>query len=88
MTPSIGRIVHYVLNHGKSEGQHRPAIIIETCEHLFGAGVYSREECQLMVFVDGSNDGTPWHGLPIWATSVPHDEDGTPGTWHWPERVA
>lgn len=86
MNPTIGRIVHYVLGGGRSEGQHRPAIIIDECNHRFGVNGYTREECQLMVFPDGTNDGFPTTA-PMWATSVPHDEETkAPGTWHWPER--
>jgi hypothetical protein len=94
MTPTIGRIVHYVMTPTEragslgAAGQHRPAIIIAPCNERFNTTSYTREECQLAVFIDGSNDipgNTP--GGTLWATSVPHDEDCAPGTWHWPERV-
>ena len=47
----------------------------------------------LLVFPDGSNDikfegrHGGWSVAPFWFTSVAHDAAGTPGTWHWPERV-
>ena len=82
--PSIGRIVHYVLESGPYKGQHRPALIVRTWGDLPTSAV------QLQVFTDSpqtqdSNDCLP----PVmWATSRLQDDTGEKlGSWHWPERV-
>lgn len=88
-----GRIVHYVLEDGRSKGQHRPAIVVRDWKQENGL-------CQLQVFTDGLNDGfESGHYLHepgaaftlpqnvIWRTSVHYDENKEPGTWHWPERA-
>ena len=84
MKPSAGRIVLYVA----PEGMTRPALIIGPCTEIFPGSAYTREECQLHVFFDGTNDWPFDHSgnriaLDPWRTSVPHDEDKKPGTWHW-----
>lgn len=83
-----GRIVHYVLPDGRSEGEHRPAIVVK----VWGAddGV-----CNLQVFTDYTNDYDPEEhpNQPrangsngnFWATSVQHDAEKSSGTWHWIE---
>ncbi len=75
--PTIGRIVHYVLDDVMDE--HRPAII---------ARVFSPVMVNLQVFVDGQNDsGLVQVGSLLWKSSVEHDEEfKATGTWHWPER--
>lgn len=78
---SVGRIVTYVLPDGKNKGERRPAIVVR---------VWSETTVNLQVFTDG--DGNPENndGLPsvLWQTSRQHDEENrSPGTWHWPERV-
>ena len=89
MKPSAGRIVFYV----SPEGVTRPAIIIAVCNDIFAGAPYKRDECQLNVFWDGTNDGLTdgKSGLCIapnaWRTSVPYDEKKSVGTWHWPPRV-
>lgn len=87
--PSMGRIVHYVA----PEGVTRPAIIIAPCIERFPGSNYTRDECQLHVYFDGTND-MPWSPerkmaeVPNpWRTSVPYDENKAVGTWHWPPRV-
>lgn len=88
---SEGRIVHYVLDAGRSKGQHRPAIVVRDWKQENGL-------VQLQVFTDGWNDGfnevhQGEHGIVtlssnvIWRTSVHYDENHEPGTWHWPERA-
>ena len=81
--PSIGRIVHYVLEHG-GEIHHRPAIIV----HVWSPGHFMGTS-QLQVFTDG--DGGAYNdGLPnvVWRTSVVQDEaEKKAGTWHFPEYV-
>lgn len=80
MTPTIGRIVHYVL----ANGEHRPGIIVRTWPT-------DDEKVNLQLFVDGSNDcaAEPQANYStgvIWKTSAPHDEEKKPNSWHWPER--
>lgn len=79
-TPSIGRIVHYVLNAGRNAGEHRPAIIVR---------VWPGDLVNLQVFPDSNEDGTSNDCLPVpmWQTSIRFDADGANHTWHWPERV-
>lgn len=79
--PSIGRVVHYVLEAGPHQGEHRPALVVR---------VWSDEMVNLQVFTDGSNDYYPNQGpepLTLWRTSKHLDPDCAPGTWHWPEYV-
>ncbi len=91
-----GRIVHYVLPDGNSQGEHRPAIVTK---------VWSQSDDEatvnLSVFTDHANDYALHkpdvhqdsqnanlfggeYGL-MWATSVVYDETKQPGTWHWIE---
>ena len=61
---------------------HRPAIIVETwkCETQNDPAKWA---VNLVVFMDGMNDGYPNNTL--WKTSVVYSpKELTPGTWHWP----
>lgn len=95
MKPSSGRIVLYVSSEHGSEVVIRPAVVIATCNDRFPGSNYTREECQLHVLWDGTNDAIGPRCYPLagpvapspWRTSVPHDEGKAPGTWHWPPRV-
>jgi hypothetical protein len=84
--PSIGRVVHYVLEAGPHQGDHRPAFIVRVWDDTPGM-------VNLQVFTDGENDQYPHNSPPsgapmvIWRTSVHRDDTGKPGTWHWPEYV-
>lgn len=79
-----GRIVHYVLPHGSSAGEHRPAIIVK----VWGSGYsYPDGTVNLQVFTDGMNDGENYAQPPLWMTSVLHDPNGAPDTWHWIEKA-
>ena len=82
--PSIGRLVHYVLEDGPSKGQHRPALIVR----VWGDPTNPESYVNLQVFVDGTNDGPYANGM-AWRTSVQPDHSATPQphTWHWPEYV-
>jgi hypothetical protein len=72
--PTIGRIVHYVVD--RDLGEHRPAIVTH---------VWDDTLCNLQVFTDGQNDQSEL-GM-FWQSSVENDEDyKETGTWHWPER--
>lgn len=90
-----GRVVHYVLESGRSKGAHRPAIVVRDWKQ-------ENELVQLQVFTDGSNDGFEVTHLinaggheaiikitqnSIWRTSVHYSEDKEPGTWHWIEKA-
>ncbi len=90
LTP--GRLVHYVYRddeagvHSYCAGESRAAIIVRLFEHKGG----DQGVANLLVLPDGSNDllllteGTQHGYEPIlWRTSVRHDPDQTPGTWHW-----
>lgn len=90
--PTIGKIVHFVLEHGA----HRPALI---------TNAWDEPLCNLTVMLDQSrdleSDGTVDRAMvntgramnlsvpgTIGIGSVAQDEDDkAPGTWHWPERV-
>ena len=68
--PTIGRIVHYVLD-GYLE-DHRPAIVV----FEYGTMV------DLQVFTAGAgSQGTTWK-----ADVEHDEEFKETGTWHWPER--
>lgn len=73
LKPYIGQIVGYVLPDGRSNGQVRPAIIVN---------VWTDEMVNLQVFIDDSND-YPYATAPVWVTSVHYDESKSGRTWHW-----
>ncbi len=90
-----GRIVHYVLESGRSKGAHRPAIVVRDWKQSNGL-------VQLQVFTDGWNDEFKDTHLvrigeqdtvvvisqnTIWRTSVHYSEDKEPSTWHWIEKA-
>ncbi len=91
-----GRIVHYVLESGRSKGAHRPAIVVRDWKQSNGL-------VNLQVFTDGFNDefendvramqsngeAVAMHQTAntIWRTSVHYSEDKEPGTWHWIEKA-
>lgn len=85
MTPSVGRIVHYV-SYGTPNGEYgkecRAAIVTEVLEFEPGSAEEHRAgEVGLCVF-------NPT-GLFL-NRGVPHNENVVErpgGTWHWPERV-
>lgn len=81
--PSIGRIVHYVLETGRGAGQHRPALVVN---------VLPDDRVNLVVFIDGRNDlvtADQEEVLLLHKFTVSHDRaDKAEGTYHWPEYVA
>jgi hypothetical protein len=94
-TPSIGRIVHYVLDASPDKTVVRPAMVVH---------VWSPEMLNLQVFTDGNNDhpylepseqagrdGTPGKAARciVWRTSVHECPADAPvvGHWFWPPRV-
>ncbi len=73
-----GRIVHYVLNEGPKQGEHRPAIVVKVWRTADGKT--PENGCsQLLVFTDKTNDVL---NAVLYKTSVTFDESCTPGTWH------
>jgi hypothetical protein len=82
-----GRMVHYVLPDGPGAGEHRAALVVRVWR---SNGAPPENGCaNLQVFMDGTNDA-PAGGSARWVewrTSVVHDPDGAPGTWHWIERA-
>ena len=81
--PSIGRIVHFVLADGQNSGQHRPAIVLRCWGDTPGASV------NLLVFLDGENDGALDGNSVVWVTSVTPApaESNTVRSYHFPEYV-
>ncbi|MBA2285849.1 MAG: hypothetical protein H0W02_10220 [Ktedonobacteraceae bacterium] len=89
---AVGRIVHYVLESGRSQGDHRPAIVVRDWKQDNGL-------VNIHVFTDGLNDGlesssyNPEQNVvfpvisTIWRTSIHYSEEKEPGTWHWPEKA-
>lgn len=71
-----GRIVHYVSYNGK----HQAAIVTGT----YTAGAETADLTVFWNIEDAKGDKT---GGVSFHFRVQHDESGTPGTWHWPERV-
>lgn len=76
MTPGIGRIVHYVLTKGPSEGESRAAIITFAEE--------GSDKISLTAFPAADRDGM---GATFSAFNVPFSENREPGTWHWPKTA-
>lgn len=80
---TAGRMVHYVLPDGRSQGEHRPAIVVR----VWDIPSYPAGTINLQVFTDGSNDGKDYAAGTVWKTSVHYSEDKEPGTWHWIEKA-
>jgi len=87
--PTIGRIVHYVLDRGRAVGRCRPALVVNVMDD-------ASPIVNLVVLLDGPNDigakdvhPTPDDPAPVVMRvgSVHSDNAGrSPGSWHWPER--
>lgn len=73
LTP--GRVVHWV----KSEGEHRPAIVVAVLET---AGLVN-----LIVFMDGERDGYAADNCGQWLEARQFDPVGAVNTWHFIERA-
>lgn len=89
MTPSVGRIVHYVA-YGTPKGEFpanvcRAALLTEvgrqpTDDMPEELRFHLARECASVCVVNPT-------GL-FFNSNIPHDEETKrPGTWHWPERV-
>ncbi|RYG67740.1 hypothetical protein EON80_12990 [bacterium] len=95
--PSVGRIVHYVLE----DGEHRPAMVTEVpglqAAGLDGNGVMNTVIASFDSGIIGLNvflsPHDEWGGEAVtstvaYAPGTPFDESGTEEhSWHWPERV-
>jgi len=82
--PSIGRIVHYVLDAGPHAGEQRPAVIVRVW------GEQPDSLVNLQVFTDSDQGGYSNDALPPvwWRESRKQDPTGRIlGTWHWPEKA-
>ena len=76
MTPTVGRIVHYVLHDGPHQGFHRPALVV----------AHSGMTVNVQVFTDGNKTHGDLMPNVFWRYNVAFDPDGKQvGTWHWPE---
>lgn len=85
-----GRIVHFVLPDGPNKGAHRPAIIARVWRRNLPDGTQIAPEdgySNLVVFMDGTNDGDQFAGCVRWETSVTFSDDPQPRTWHWIEKA-
>ncbi len=81
---SVGRVIHYVLKEGRSAGQHRPGIIVNTFGQADAQIVNAR------IFLDWSNDADNEFARDLegHAFSAPRDDEGKElGSWHFPEFV-
>jgi hypothetical protein len=86
--PSLGRIVHYVLDgRGREPGGHRAAMITYVHGLAGDAGKGGLSCVDLFVFKSASADaggsGTPGFGAP----AVRYSAEPVENTWHWPEYV-
>ena len=82
LNPTVGRIVHYVLDKGPHCGAHRPAIVVD---------VFENRAVALQVVTSGHKGDTPaGDEAPnvFWKPKCQQDEDRKlVGTWHWPEKT-
>jgi hypothetical protein len=84
-----GRVVHYVMDRGRYQGEHRPATVVKVWRGADGQA-QANGVCQLQVLYDGTNDIPDAVGAHMfWATSVIYADpaENKPGSWHWPERA-
>lgn len=80
MTPSVGRIVHYV-SRGSADG-----IFGKTCRAAIITDIVDRDRDAVAICVMNPT-GLFFHGDCEYADPGDYPESMTPGTWHWPERV-
>ena len=74
LTPGVN--VHYVIN----EKENRPAIVTKVLDPESGI-------CNLVVFMDGPNDGFSASDSVRWIEKVIHDIRSGVDTWHFWEPV-
>lgn len=78
MRPSVGRVVHYVAR-GSADGVFPPACRAATVTEVAGG------DDMLIGACVQNPTGLFFHSVA--AGGVAYDQDKTPGSWHWPERV-
>lgn len=89
MTPSVGRIVHYV-SYGTPGGEYasvcRAAVITEVCDSKWTCDKGDGCACLCVLNPTGQffNTHVAYHPG---ATVDTYTGQHKPGTWHWPERV-
>jgi hypothetical protein len=85
--PSVGRIVHYVLEDGPNKGEHRWAPRLLQQAWAIIVRVWTERPpftLQLQVFTDSDGpDGNDRLPNVVWKTSRVMGTE--PGTWRWPE---
>lgn len=89
ITPSVGRIVHYVLSdtdvasindqRSKSGGRGNTPVAGQHYAAILVCTWAGASSANLQVFLDGTDT--------YWATSRSQDDAGTQNTWHQPEVV-
>lgn len=95
MTPSVGRIVHYV-SYGTPGGEYtskcRAAMVTEV--ELLDSKILGGERVGLCVinptglfFHSLTDGGCPYHEGGIPDRTRPNQRAYPGGTWHWPERA-
>jgi hypothetical protein len=79
--PQIGDKVNYVLEAESNHhaGETRPAFVVQK---------WGKECVNLVVLVDGYNDGFGDNQTTVWKTSRMFDANKQRGTWHWPEQAS
>lgn len=98
MQPSVGRIVHYV-SYGTPGGEYTSKCRAATITEV-GAWVDITHSAESIsptmkvrvrnveqMFDDEACALTVQNPTGLFFNVCRHDEDQTPGTWHWPERV-
>lgn len=76
---------HFLLSHGRSKGQVRPATVVRN----WGGPDNPKGALNLQVHTDHTNDfdlGQNGSTGLLWATSVPYSANKEPGTWHYQEN--
>jgi hypothetical protein len=83
VTPSVGRIVHYVAP-GSADGtypsEHRAAVITRVWRQMVDGEETISTDVDLMVF---NPTGARWFQR---CPGMKYDPGFGPYTWHWPER--
>lgn len=86
--PSVGRMVHYVLEAGPNQGEHRAATVVRVFPDPDGI-IGPDAAIVVHVHVDSPGDFYQHQGPePLIVQRHPAYDGGcNPGTWHWPEHV-
>lgn len=88
--PTCGRIVHYIVPAGLTMGECRPLIVTSVAgEKVSGHVLFEPRDHEhglaaLRRF--GELSYLPAGAMDIYVQNI-EPGAGTPGTWHWPERV-